>query len=293
MLLSFFHSILTALRIVGPKLTEQIETGVDDEIRAGSRPVNLVDHHDHLLLQQQGFFAHKPGLGHGAWGAWKRLMSGEHQERKSKRLTVFKKERLEDVFHCIYLLSLYSFIIKKTRIEKRPRQNTTITSQLLSLYANPSVSIFSANPTFDSIDQHEHSIGHVEHALHFPSKISVARGVDDVDLVARVPDGSIFGKDGDATLTLQIVGVHDSFCHCLVGAEDLGLLQHGIHEGGLAVIDVGDDGDVADVTAGGGNVVGGGGGGGCRNEENRWMVGGGLRDLFYCSKRSLTLKIVL
>jgi hypothetical protein len=30
-----------------------------------------------------------------------------------------------------------------------------------------------------------------------------------------------------------------------MGAEDAALIQHGVYQGGLAVIDVGDDGDVA------------------------------------------------
>ena len=35
--------------------------------------------------------------------------------------------------------------------------------------------------------------------------------------------------------------------HLLVVAEDVGLAQHAVHQGGLAVVDVGDDGDVANV----------------------------------------------
>ncbi len=45
----------------------------------------------------------------------------------------------------------------------------------------------------------------------------------------------------------------------LVVPEDLGLLEQGIHEGGFAVIDVGNDGDVADVLLG----LARGSGGGC------------------------------
>jgi hypothetical protein len=43
----------------------------------------------------------------------------------------------------------------------------------------------------------------------------------------------------------------------LVGAKDLGLLEHGIDEGGLAMVDVGNNGNVADVGAGD-QVVNGG-----------------------------------
>ena len=61
--------------------------------------------------------------------------------------------------------------------------------------------------------------------------------------------GGVLGEDRDAALALEIVGVHHPVDHLLVGAEDAALAQHGIDERGLAVIDVRDDGDVADVVA--------------------------------------------
>ena len=47
----------------------------------------------------------------------------------------------------------------------------------------------------------------------------------------------------------------------LVGAERAGLAEHRVDEGGLAVVDVGDDGDVAQVVAGAGDGHGGTGDG--------------------------------
>ena len=44
------------------------------------------------------------------------------------------------------------------------------------------------------------------------------------------------------------------FVHVLVLAEGAGLPQHGVDERGLAVVDVGHDGHVADVVAGGHGV---------------------------------------
>jgi hypothetical protein len=46
-----------------------------------------------------------------------------------------------------------------------------------------------------------------------------------------------------------IIRVHHTFNEGLVGAEDARLAQHVVNEGGLAVVDVGDDGDVTDVFA--------------------------------------------
>jgi hypothetical protein len=76
----------------------------------------------------------------------------------------------------------------------------------------------------------------------------VARCVDDVDAHAAVIDGAVLGEDGDAALFLDRVGIHDPLAHFLVGGEGAGLLQQAVHQRGLAVVDVGDDGDVSDRT---------------------------------------------
>ena len=55
----------------------------------------------------------------------------------------------------------------------------------------------------------------------------------------------VLGQDGDAALAFELVGVHGPFGHPLVGAERPALLQQRVDQRGLAVIDVGDDGDVA------------------------------------------------
>jgi hypothetical protein len=100
---------------------------------------------------------------------------------------------------------------------------------------------------FDGVDQQQAAIGHVEHPLHLTAEVGVAGGVDDVDLYARVGDGGVFGEDGDATLAFQIVGVEDEAA-CSIGvAEDIRLLEQTVDQGRLAMVDVGDDGDVAQV----------------------------------------------
>jgi hypothetical protein len=76
----------------------------------------------------------------------------------------------------------------------------------------------------------------------------VARGVDDVDL--RLPEvhGRVLGQDRDAALALEVVRVHHALHDLLVGAEGAALAQEGVHERGLAVVDVGYDRDVAQAT---------------------------------------------
>ena len=55
--------------------------------------------------------------------------------------------------------------------------------------------------------------------------------------------------DRDPALALDIRIVHDPLFDLLVGPERTGLAQQSIQQGGLAVIDVGDDGDVAEFHA--------------------------------------------
>ena len=73
--------------------------------------------------------------------------------------------------------------------------------------------------------------------------------VHDVDLDVVVEDGRVLGEDGDAALALQLVGVHHALDVGLVGAKGAALVQHGIHQRGLAVVHVRDDGDIAKTLA--------------------------------------------
>ena len=98
---------------------------------------------------------------------------------------------------------------------------------------------------FGGVDEQHDAVDHFEGALDFAAEIGVAGGVDDVDLLAVVEDGGVFGEDGDAALALELVGIHDALGDGFIGAEGAGLAEKGVDEGGLAVVDVGDDGDIA------------------------------------------------
>ena len=95
------------------------------------------------------------------------------------------------------------------------------------------------------IDEQHHAVDHRQHPLHFAAEVGVARGVDDVDEHVAVVHGGVLGQDGDAALALELVAVHRPLGHALVVAEHPALAEHRVDERGLAVIDVGDDRDVA------------------------------------------------
>ena len=58
-------------------------------------------------------------------------------------------------------------------------------------------------------------------------------------------NGGVLGQDGDAALALEVGVVHRPLGDPLVGAEDAALVEQRVDQRGLAVVDVGDDGDVA------------------------------------------------
>ena len=75
----------------------------------------------------------------------------------------------------------------------------------------------------------------------------MSRRIYDIDLHIFIKNGSVLGQDRDTALTLDIIGVHDTFLNHLVASENAALAEQLIDQGGLAVINVGDNGHVADV----------------------------------------------
>ena len=97
------------------------------------------------------------------------------------------------------------------------------------------------------IDEQQHAVDHGQRPLDLTAEVGVAGGVDDVDLDLAVVDRRVLGEDRDALFTLEVGRVHDSLVDVRVDPKGTGLPQHGIDEGRLAVVDVGNDRDVSDV----------------------------------------------
>ena len=95
------------------------------------------------------------------------------------------------------------------------------------------------------VHQQDDAVDHLQDALHLAAEVGVARGVHNVDLHVLIVDSGVLGQNGDAPLPLQVVGVHDPLHGGLVLPVDAALLEHLVHQRGLAVVHVGDDGDVS------------------------------------------------
>ncbi len=107
------------------------------------------------------------------------------------------------------------------------------------------------------VDQQQHPVDHRQPALDLAAEVGVAGGVDDVELHPAVMQGGVLGQDRDPLLALEVHRVHHPLGDLLALAKRPRLPQQGVDQGGLAVVDVGDDGDVSEVFAEGHGSVGG------------------------------------
>jgi hypothetical protein len=100
---------------------------------------------------------------------------------------------------------------------------------------------------FGRVHQDQHAVHHVENAFDLAAEIGMARRIDDVDPRAAPDHRGAFGEDRDAALALQIVRIHRPFGDALIVAERPALAEQRVDKGRLAMIDMGDDGDVSKI----------------------------------------------
>ena len=98
---------------------------------------------------------------------------------------------------------------------------------------------------FGGIDEEHGAIDHIEDALDLTAEIGMARRIDDIDAGVLPDERGDLGEDGDAALSFEVIRIHRPFGDFLVVAEGAGLGQEPVDHGCLAVIDMGNDGDVA------------------------------------------------
>ena len=97
------------------------------------------------------------------------------------------------------------------------------------------------------IHHEEHTVHHFHDALDLSAEVGVAGSVHDIHMVILPAECSVLGTNGDAFFPLQIHRVHHALVGFLVGAEGSCLLEKLVNECRFAVIDVCDDGDIANI----------------------------------------------
>jgi hypothetical protein len=95
------------------------------------------------------------------------------------------------------------------------------------------------------IDQDERAIDHVEDTLDLAAEVGMARGIHNIDPCALPDQGRAFSENRDAALALKIVGIERALRHPLVFPEGARLLQQPVNQSGLAMVDMGNDRNVA------------------------------------------------
>ncbi len=97
------------------------------------------------------------------------------------------------------------------------------------------------------VNDQQDPVDHLEDAFDFTAEIGVSGRVDNIDARIAVADGGVFRQDGDTALALQVVGVHDLADHLFVVPKHAALPKQGVDDRGLAVVDMGDDRNVAQL----------------------------------------------
>jgi len=108
----------------------------------------------------------------------------------------------------------------------------------------------------ESVHQQQHSISHFQHTLHLSAEVGMAGRIHDVDfelLTIRgcVFDSAVFAEDGNASLPLKRVRVHNQAVSSagqllqLAFAEHSGLAEQLVHQRGLAMVHMGNNSDIS------------------------------------------------
>ena len=123
------------------------------------------------------------------------------------------------------------------------------------------------------VDHQERALAGGERARHLIGEVDVAGRVHQVEDVGLAVLGAVFepdglGLDGDAALALDVHRIEHLLDHLALG-HGPGLLDEPVGERRLAVVDMGDDGEVADVV----DRVGGHGRGDSRARRGRERKG--------------------
>ena len=100
------------------------------------------------------------------------------------------------------------------------------------------------------IDNQQRAFAGLQTAFHFVGEVHVTWGIDEVELVhlpivGFVVEADGVGFDGDATLSFQVHRVEDLRHHFTL-LKRAGYFEQTVGKRALAVIDVGDDGEVPD-----------------------------------------------
>ena len=96
------------------------------------------------------------------------------------------------------------------------------------------------------VDQEHGTLAGGQRPAHLVAEVDVAGGVDEVEDVVLPADPDVLRLDGDAPLALEVHGVEVLLAH-EARVDRAGQLEDAVRQGRLAVVDMADDGEIADA----------------------------------------------
>jgi hypothetical protein len=82
---------------------------------------------------------------------------------------------------------------------------------------------------FVGVYDKQNAIDHRKNSFDFAAKVSVARGINDVDFGALVGAAGNLGKNGNASFSFLVVAVHDTFLDMFVASKKTSLPKDGVN----------------------------------------------------------------
>src|SRR3989442_7206757 len=95
------------------------------------------------------------------------------------------------------------------------------------------------------VHEQKNTVHHLQRPLDFTPVVAMTRRIHDVDFYPVIPDTRSLGENRDSALALEIVGIENALHYFFICPENAALPQHGIDQRRLPVIDVSNDGYVA------------------------------------------------
>ena len=93
---------------------------------------------------------------------------------------------------------------------------------------------------FECIYEKQNAVSHIQYPFHLSTEVAMARSVDNIDLHTLIGHGYVLCEDGDASFPLNVIVVENQLAQVLRLTDQVSLVDHPVHEGGLAVVDMRD-----------------------------------------------------
>ena len=100
------------------------------------------------------------------------------------------------------------------------------------------------------VHQQKRPIHHHQRTFHFSAEIRMTRSIKNIDFDLTPSNRTVFGRYRDSPFLFKVHVIHQSFTDLLIFPEKPCLTEHLVDKGGFAMVNMGNDGNVADRSIG-------------------------------------------